>query len=143
MKTSKRRILLVDDDVRLSQVLKTGLEVCGYEVRSENDSSRVLQVVRAFKPDLIVLDIVMPGKGGGEVAQELNDQKDLEKIPVIFLTSLWSKNDVARSREETVLAKPVSIVELTKCIEERLGTKAKTMKGLWCCWWRTLRSFWT
>lgn len=125
MKTSKRRILLVDDDVRLSQVLKTGLEACGYEVRSENEALRAIRVVRAFKPDLIVLDIAMPGKDGGEVAQELSDQTDVGKTPVIFLTSLLSKNDAARAKEqeETVLAKPVSIVELTKRIEERLGAK--------------------
>ena len=125
MITRKQRILLVDDDVRLTQILKTGLKACGYEVRSENDSLRALQVVRAFKPDLIVLDVAMPGKDGGEVAQELRDQKDVGETPVIFLTSLLSKTDAARSKEqgETILAKPVSIVELTKCIEECLGKK--------------------
>ena len=125
MKTSKRRILLVDDEVSLSQILKTGLEACGYEVQSENEPARALQVVRAFKPDLIVLDIQMPGKDGGKVEQELHDQEDVGKIPIIFLTGMLSKEDIARSEGEQarVLAKPVSIVELAKCIEERLGTK--------------------
>lgn len=123
MKTDKQRILLVDDDVRLSRVLKTGLEACGYEVRAENEAARALQVVRAFKPDLIVLDIAMPGKDGGEVAQELRDQKDVGNVPILFLTSLLCKNDVDRSQErsETILAKPVSIVELRKCIEKHLA----------------------
>jgi len=127
MKTNKRRILLVDDDVLLSQALKTGLEVCGYEVRSENEPGRALGAVRAFQPDLIVLDIAMPGKDGGEVAQELGGQKDVEKIPIIFLTSLVTKEEVARAEkhEETILAKPISVVELMKQIEARLGACRK------------------
>jgi CheY-like chemotaxis protein len=125
MKTSKRRILIVDDEVDLSLVVKTGLEALGYEVRSENEPSRTLQVARSFKPDLIVLDVCMPGKDGGDVAQELSDQKDVADIPIVFLTSLLSKNDAARSKEqgETILAKPISIAELAQCIEECLGRK--------------------
>jgi CheY-like chemotaxis protein len=123
MKTRKRRILLVDDDARLSRVLKLGLEASGYEVRSENESPRALQVVREFLPDLIVLDINMPGMDGGDVAQELRAQKDVGQTPFIFLTSLLCKQDPARPKAlaETILSKPVSIVELKKCIEERLG----------------------
>ena len=123
MKINKRRILLVDDDVRLNQALKTGLEACGFEVRSESASTRVLEVVRAFRPDLIVLDIVMPGKEGGEVAQELGGQDDVAKIPIIFLTSLTTREEVARAEkhEETILGKPVSILELQKCINAQLA----------------------
>ncbi len=123
MKTRKRRILLVDDDVQLSRVLKLGLEASGYEVRSENESPRALQVVRDLLPDLIVLDINMPGMDGGDVAQELIAQSDVGQPPFIFLTSLLCKQDPSRPKElaETILAKPVSIVELKKCIEERLG----------------------
>ena len=123
MKRNKRRILLVDDDVLLSQTLQTGLEVCGYEVRSTNEPARVLQVVSTFQPDLIVLDVAMPGKDGGEVAQELGDQTDANKIPIIFLTSLLTKEDAARSKEqeETILSKPISVAKLAKCIEERLA----------------------
>jgi DNA-binding response OmpR family regulator len=125
MTTCKGRILLVDDDAQLSQVLRIGLEAQGYVTRSENQPGRALGVVREFKPDLIVLDIVMPGKDGGDVAQELSRQKDVAGIPVIFLSSLVSKEDAAKPRPggETILAKPISIVELTKCIEERLGAK--------------------
>ena len=123
MKAAKRRILLVDDDILLSLALKTGLEVCGYEVRSVSAPARVLEVVRAFKPDLIVLDVAMPGKDGGEVAQELGEQKDVGKIPIIFLTSLVTREEAASAekREETILAKPVSILELQKCINTRLA----------------------
>ena len=125
MTTCKGRILLVDDDAQLTRVLRTALEAQGYVARAENNSRRALQAAREFKPDLIVLDVVMPGKDGGDVAQEFGGQKDIAKIPILFLTSLKSKDDPAQSRPdgETVLAKPIGIAELTKCIEERLSRK--------------------
>lgn len=123
MATSRKRILLVDDDAQLGTMLKKGLEGRGYEVRFENGSRRVLQVVREFKPDLIVLDMVMPGKDGGDVAQELGDHKDVAEIPVIFLTSLAGKEADSKPRPdgEAVLSKPISIRELIKRIEQRLA----------------------
>ena len=124
MATCKKRILLVDDDVQLSRVLKIGLEGNGYEAKAENDGRRALQVAREFRPDLIVLDMVMPGKDGGDVAQELGDQKDVSGIPILFLTSLASKEEEAKPRPggETVLSKPISVGELVKRIEKRLAT---------------------
>jgi DNA-binding response OmpR family regulator len=125
MKINKRRILLVDDSVAISQILKTGLNMSGYEAQAENNPAHVLQVARAFRPDLIVLDVAMPGMDGGAVAQALGDQRDLAHIPIIFLTALCSKEDAARAKnnDEMILAKPITVAELVKNIEERLRQK--------------------
>lgn len=125
MKANKPRILVVDDNVALSLVLKTGLNMSGFEAQTENNPARALQVARAFRPDLIVLDICMPGMDGGSVAQTLRDQRDLAHIPIIFLTALCSKKDKARAQnnDEIFLAKPIGIAELVKTIEEQLAKK--------------------
>ena len=123
MTTNKKRILLMDDDVSLTRILKIRLETRGYEVCAENQPQRALHTARAFKPDLIVMDIAMPGKDGDELAQELTDDKEVGPVPVVYLSGLLDEKDIARFKElgETALSKPVNITELEKCIEECLG----------------------
>ena len=125
MTTSKKRILLVDDDARLARLLKVVLETAGYEVCAENDPQMALRVARAFKPDLLVMDIAMPDNDGDQLAQELNDDAEVGPVPVVYLSGLLNEKDVARFKElgETALLKPVNICELKKCIEERLGDR--------------------
>lgn len=124
MMTGKKRILLVDDDESFTRVLKIGLETAGYEVCTENQASRALPVARAFKPDVIVLDINMPEKDGVEVSDDLREDEEMGNVPVIFLSGLLDEKDVARFEKlgATALCKPVALVDLTHCIEERLGT---------------------
>ena len=116
----KPKILLIDDDENLSQVLKDGLEARGFEVRTENDGRRALETVREFRPDLIVLDVVMPGTDGSEVAQDIRGHADVRDIPILFLSSLVSKTKTGKA--SPYLAKPISILDLAKRIEERLST---------------------
>ena len=125
MTTCKKRILVVDDDANLTSLLKTVIEADGYEVYAENKPSMAPSVARAFKPDLIVMDIVMPDKDGDQLAQELNDDAEVGPVPVVYLSGLLNEKDVARFKElgETALLKPVNICELKKCIEERLGDR--------------------
>ncbi|MFZ4394370.1 MAG: response regulator [Kiritimatiellia bacterium] len=128
MKTMKRKILFVDDDANLSQLLSKGLAAYGYETRMENDSTRALEAARAFKPDLIVLDVDMPGMDGGDVAHQLSEQKDTCSLPILFLTSLMVKDDAVRFEKtgETILSKPIRIVDLAQHIEKRLAATGRT-----------------
>lgn len=125
MATCKGRILLVDDDVQLTRLLKVGLETHGYAVCAENETKMALPIARAFKPDLIVLDLSMPGKDGDELAEEIKADDEAGAIPILFLSGLLNEKEAAYFREqgETVLLKPTTIDELSRRIEERLGTK--------------------
>jgi two-component system OmpR family response regulator len=119
MNTTKRKILLIDNDVVLSKIVSYGLGMVGYEARVENDSSHALLAVRAFMPDLILLDVVMPDMDGGAVAQQLRAKADIYRIPIIYFTSMVSKEEAARLAEqgERYLCKPTSIVMLKQYIE--------------------------
>ena len=89
---AKRKLLVVDDEVSLTRILKLNLEETGkYEVRTENRGSNTLNAALEFRPDLILLDIMMPDVIGSEVAEELLAEKELKDIKIIFLTALVSK----------------------------------------------------
>ena len=120
----KRRILIIDDDRDASHLIKTLLEKNGrYVVLEENDAARAHQSARNFRPDLILLDIMMPGTDGGGVAAQIETDLDLQRTPIVFLTGLVTKAEekgILSFQWHPVLAKPISIPELINKIEENL-----------------------
>ncbi len=121
----KTKILVVDDEERLTKMVKLNLEQTGdYEIRTENLATNALNAAREFKPDLIILDIMMPDISGDVIAQQLLDDEELNDIKIIFLTALVTKGEIKAKGSEiagrTFLAKPVKIDELITCIEEQL-----------------------
>lgn len=119
----KKRILVVDDEEYFSKMVKLNLEKTGkYEVKTESKGSRGLAVAKEFKPDLILLDILMGDLEGNEVAAQLKDDKETKNIPVVFLTAIATKEQVEESKGVIggypFLAKPVSEDKLIECIEK-------------------------
>lgn len=123
---NKKRILVIDDEPSITRLLKLNLEYNGnYVVREENSGPRSLATIKEFNPDLILLDVMMPGLDGSEVAARLQNTPDMKKIPVVFLTAAVKKAEVG-SHEGTIgglpyLAKPVDLDEVVTCIEKHLG----------------------
>lgn len=118
----KKRIVIVDDDVSLSRMAKAVLEKVGhYEVEVCNRGNEALEVIRKKKPDLVLLDVVMPGIDGPDIASQLKADKALSPIPVVFLTSLVSHEEAAH--EPTIggypfIAKPVAGEDLVKRVRD-------------------------
>lgn len=110
----RHKILVVDDAISIGQVLKSGLAKHGFDVRYESRSTDAITACLDFQPDLIVLDVDMPVKDGGQVASEIQRHAPLRHIPVIFLTSLVSKEESAgrNASGEILLSKPISIADL-------------------------------
>ena len=85
----ERRILIVDDDRDSTHLLKILLEKTGgYLVLEENDAAKAHQSAHNFRPDLILLDIMMPQRDGVELASEIGADPQLQRTPIIFLTAL-------------------------------------------------------
>jgi DNA-binding response OmpR family regulator len=108
----KTRILIVDDDANLSRLSGMILEQSGrYEVLIEHDSTRALAIARQFKPGLMLLDVDMPDKSGGDLAREAAQDVDLRDVPILFLTGLLSRAEAGQFPVERgglrFLAKPV------------------------------------
>lgn len=104
--------MVVDDDVNLSRLAGMILENSGrYEVMIVNESTRALPAAVHFRPDIMLLDVDMPGKSGGDVAREAANDSRLRNIPILFLTGLVSHGEAGTNPLEsggmTFLAKPV------------------------------------
>src|SRR6478736_5326827 len=122
MKTEKKRILVVDDEPSITRLLKLNLEQTNdYEVRGENDAERAVAAAEEFKPHLILLDVMMPGVDGGELANRLQANPKLNSVPIVFLTAAATKGEIyARGGQVgglPFLAKPVEISEVIACIK--------------------------
>lgn len=97
MEGQKSRILCVDDDKVTLRAIERSLLVNGYSVLTAENGPRALQTLQSIRPDLILLDAMMPGMDGYEVCSQLRQNEELNSIPVIFVTSLEQKEDKARA----------------------------------------------
>jgi len=117
----KKRILLIDDEASFTRMLKLNLEDTGaYEVRAENRGSEGLAAARQFKPDLILLDVVMPDISGGDVASQIETDRTVKDTPIVFLTAAAKKEDEGMIAGRVFIAKPVTVEEVVGCIERNL-----------------------
>jgi two-component system, OmpR family, response regulator len=121
-----KKILVVDDEASLTRMVKRGLEATGkYLVMEENQGDRAVATARQFKPDLIILDVMMPEVDGGTIAADLAETQDMKNIPVVFLTAIVTKEEAGPIGStiggNTVLAKPVNLKNLITCIENHIG----------------------
>jgi CheY-like chemotaxis protein len=126
-----KRVLVVDDEPNLSELVRLCLErTKRFEVRVENRSGCALTAAREFLPDIILLDVDMPGKSGGEVASDIEGEPALRHTPILFFTSLITRAE-AGEREITrsgkrFLAKPVNPRVLIESVDRVLASGTKT-----------------
>lgn len=126
MNTEKKRILVVDDEASITRLLKLNLEQTDhYIVQAENDAKAALAAAEEFQPHLILLDVMMPGMDGGELASRIQASPKLKSVPIVFLTAAATKGEVyARGGKVgglPFLAKPVELSEVIACLKKQLG----------------------
>ncbi len=126
----RKRILIIDDEPDFVKILKARLQVEGYEVLTAGDGVRGIQVARRERPDLVILDIMMPGMDGHSVCETLKKSSLTEDIPVIYLTARTGPKDETVALEKGAkfyLTKPYNpnvLLEMVKSIlteEEIVG----------------------
>jgi len=121
----KTRILVIDDEPGFTRLLKLVLQ--RYEIREENDPTRALETAQNFRPELILMDVVMPGIDGGNLAAKIKADPLLKNIPIVFLTAVVSPREAGTEPKHIggfpFLAKPVSPDVLERCIEEHLSAR--------------------
>ena len=125
---SFKKILIVDDEEGFTSMLKLNLESTGdYEVNVVNDSKNALMAAKQFSPDIVLLDVIMPGKEGPDVAIDIRNDPLLKDVPIVFLTATITRDEVASQNGwiggNIFVAKPSSLKELLASIETSIGVK--------------------
>ena len=125
----KKKIFLVDDDPDFVGAIKAVLENADYDVEVAYDGEECLEKVGAVAPDLIVLDVMMPGKDGYEVCELLKEREDTADIPVILLTAVASRVSTSKythamgmtTSADDYIPKPVQPSELLERVQGQLN----------------------
>jgi DNA-binding response OmpR family regulator len=121
-----KKVLLVDDDIEFCEATKLLLESKTYEVVLAHDGKEGLEKVRTEKPDLVILDVMMPEMNGYDVCVVLKADPELKKIPVILLTAVdqflfkttYTKVMGCMTEADDYIAKPVEPTELVKRLDD-------------------------
>jgi CheY-like chemotaxis protein len=118
-----KRVLVVDDEVSITRLMAKLLErKAGYTVRVVNDPCAAVGAVEEFRPNVVLLDIIMPALHGGEIAALLEQRRDLRRVPILFISA--SDLGTTRAGGQTIylghpfIQKPVNIDQIIESIEK-------------------------
>lgn len=116
---SSKRILIVDDDPAIVESLHFVLEDSGYSVDSYENGNMLEKSFKSNRPDLILMDYLLPGDDGCTLTKKIKQKKEIQNIPVIIMSASYNIQDlVAKSGADGFLAKPYDIDQLLETIEK-------------------------
>lgn len=119
-----KKIVLAEDEPQIARLIEFKLKKEGYQVTWKENGKEALQAIKEDKPDLILLDIMMPVMGGYEVLRRLKEDENLKSIPVVMLTARAQERDVVKGIDlgaEDYITKPFHPAELLARVKRILG----------------------
>jgi signal transduction histidine kinase/CheY-like chemotaxis protein len=128
--SGQKRILIVDDDAHIRELLRQELEQVGYEAIEASDGFAAIQQVKTLKPDLVILDVMMPQMNGFDAAAVLRNDPEVAAIPIIMLSIVQDKERGYRLGIDRYLTKPIDKERLLGDIESLLHQGSSTKKVL-------------
>lgn len=124
---NSKKIVLADDEQFIARAYAQGLTQAGYEVHTANNGTDALEQVKTVLPDLVLLDLIMPGMSGFEVLKAIMDSNDLKNIPVMILSNLSQETDqeeVIKLGAKAFLVKSdISLEDVIKKVDEYFNSK--------------------
>lgn len=120
-----RKILIIDDEEKFCRAIKKALELkTDFQVLTATEGLEGVRLAKTQKPDVILLDVMMPGMFGTDVAEKLSDDPATSSIPIIFVTAIIKQEEVEAKNYiaggHSFIAKPVIIADVIKRINEVL-----------------------
>jgi len=126
---TKKKILLVEDDINLSDVYKARLQLEGFETREVSNGEEALAIATEFKPDLIVLDAMMPKISGFDVLDILRNTPETKDVRIVMLTALSQPKDKERAESlganDYLVKSQVVIGDVVERIKFHLGMQGQ------------------
>ena len=121
-----KKVLIVEDDMALFNMYSVELKIKGYDVLNVNDGIQAMPKAKEYKPDIILLDIMLPGMNGLNILTEVKSDPQTSEIPVIMLTNYGSEDNVKKALEsgaaDYIMKYKILPSELSDKIEVVLGT---------------------
>ena len=119
------KVLVVDDDPEISNLVQYTLESIGHEVKVCDNGRDVLDVLRSYKPDLLVLDVMLPGIDGYSLTAQIAEDGDLNRLPIIVLSALEPSRTMFQrfSQVAGFLTKPFNTDDLIEIVKTSLAKK--------------------
>ncbi|HOK40190.1 MAG TPA: response regulator [bacterium] len=121
-----KKIIIIDDEINLRKILNFNLKIKGYEIYEAENGLVGLNLIKQIKPDLILLDLMMPEMNGYQVVEELKKDEELSKIPIFILSAKVKPEEINKLLSMGVLkyiTKPFNIKELNQEIENLFNNK--------------------
>jgi two-component system alkaline phosphatase synthesis response regulator PhoP len=123
-----RKVMIIEDDEELNEILHYNLTRAGYEVLQVWDGNEAKAAIREKKPDLLLMDVMLPGADGWEICRSFADDPALRKIPIIFLTAKSGREDFDLARQFNMagfFTKPYATPDILRHVEKVLATTNK------------------
>ena len=119
------KILLVDDDPDISSLLQGELETKGYEVKVCDSGEEVLGTLQAYRPDLLIMDVMLPGVDGYSLTNNIGDSEALRNIPIIIMSALSTSRSMFEPipQVHAFFSKPFSPEEFMESVAAALAKK--------------------
>jgi two-component system, OmpR family, alkaline phosphatase synthesis response regulator PhoP len=127
----KPKILIVDDNIPNLELLQAYLEDSDYDIEQAQDGYQAIEMIDTDKPDLVILDVMMPKISGFEVCKKLKTDPKTADLPIIMVTALSEMGDIERAIDcgtDDFLSKPVNRIELLTRVKTMLRIKDLTDK---------------
>ena len=118
-----KKVLVVDDEPTIVKMLESRLKTDGYEVFTAHSGEEGLEQCKLAKPDAVILDIMMPDMDGSVVAAHMQEDPNLNKIPIVFLTAVVKPEEIPKNRKiggHYFLSKSFKITELLDILKKIL-----------------------
>lgn len=122
--TDRKKILIIDDEEELVEMLSLKLDWAGFDVRAAYNGSNGLEMLSSFKPDLVLLDVIMPGMSGWDVCSKIKSNPETKKTPVVILTAAKGRDTDEKASDSganTVLIKPFDEKALMASLNQLLN----------------------
>jgi two-component system OmpR family response regulator len=119
-----KRVLVIEDEPNIIEAISFILSRDGWEVKTHSNGHDAVEAVRARAPDLVILDVMLPGKSGFDILQDMRKDDELSTIPVLMLTARGQERDremAERAGADRYMTKPFSNAEVLEAVRDLVG----------------------
>jgi CheY-like chemotaxis protein len=130
MTLPEKTVLIIEDEADAAELFAEMMRVSGFRVLKTSSSTPALSLIATEKPDIIILDIMMPEVSGLDILRQMRHQPALAHIPVVVVSAKSMPADIRIGMEagaSTYLTKPVGFLELKEAVERALGSQSKAI----------------